>query len=86
MNTQQVQAMRLPRLLSGMSDDGQMSLSEHLAIHGELPAMSNIRSADSTPPARALSGTERQPQMRVCVSTRMVKMLIEVNDAHAARG
>ncbi len=38
MSTQQLQAVRLPRLLSGTSDDGQMSLGEHLAIHGELPA------------------------------------------------
>ena len=34
----QAQAVRLPRLLIGTPDQGQMSLSEHLAIHGELPA------------------------------------------------
>ncbi len=28
----------LPRLLSGSIDQGQMSLGEHLAIHGEIPA------------------------------------------------
>jgi NADH:ubiquinone oxidoreductase subunit F (NADH-binding) len=38
MSTQQAQAVRLPRLLIGTSGDGQMSLSEHLAIHGGLPA------------------------------------------------
>jgi NADH:ubiquinone oxidoreductase subunit F (NADH-binding) len=34
----QAQAVRLPRLLSGTPDQGQMSLREHLAIHGEIPA------------------------------------------------
>jgi len=34
----QAQAVRLPRLLSGTPDQGQMSLREHLVIHGEIPA------------------------------------------------
>jgi NADH:ubiquinone oxidoreductase subunit F (NADH-binding) len=38
MSTQQVHAVRLPRLLIGTPDQGQMSLREHLEIHGELPA------------------------------------------------
>ena len=33
----QAQAVRLPRLLIGTPDQGQMSLREHLAIHGEIP-------------------------------------------------
>jgi NADH:ubiquinone oxidoreductase subunit F (NADH-binding) len=33
----QAQAVRLPRLLSGIPDQGQMSLREHLEIHGEIP-------------------------------------------------
>lgn len=38
MSAQQAQAVRLPRLLSGTPEEGQMSLREHLAIHGEIPA------------------------------------------------
>ncbi len=34
----------LPRLLNGIPDQGQMSLSEHLEIHGELPAGHGRRS------------------------------------------
>ncbi|HEY5343355.1 MAG TPA: NADH-ubiquinone oxidoreductase-F iron-sulfur binding region domain-containing protein [Solirubrobacteraceae bacterium] len=37
MSTQQVQAVRLPRLLGGIPDQGHMRLGEHLEIHGELP-------------------------------------------------
>ncbi len=34
----QADPARLPRLLNGIPDHGQMSLSEHMEIHGELPA------------------------------------------------
>jgi len=34
----EVETVRLPRLLNGIPEQGLMSLDEHLAIHGELPA------------------------------------------------
>ena len=43
MSTQQVQAVRLPRLLNGIPDHGHMRLGEHLAIHGEFPARGGRR-------------------------------------------
>ena len=41
----QINAGRLPRLLSGTSDQGQMSLREHLVIHVEIPDRRDSRHA-----------------------------------------